>query len=160
MIFCIICKYAVSPQCAFSNAISKLLSAKMILNRFCKNMVVHQCEPKKEKNIKLVKSSVANFCEKSYSHVNSQLRSLIESCSTLTTSKRFFLTVFGMSPHMVSNVAFKTFSTNVAFIKPFIFVKRKDVPFQSVSSWVSLVAQMTCEFSSTDVQFHVRFQIS
>ena len=123
-------------------------------------MDVHQCEPKKEKNIKLVKSSVANFCEKSYSHVNCQLRSLIKSCSTLATSKRFFFPVFGMSSHMVSNVAFETFATNVTFVKPLIFVKRKDVSFQSVGSWVSFVAQMACEFSSTDVQFHVRFQIS
>ena len=62
-------------------------------------------------------------------HVHGQLRPLIETGTTLTTPEGFFVSVFGMGAHMVSDVAFERFTTDVTFVKPFVLVKGQNMPF-------------------------------
>ena len=74
-----------------------------------------------------------------HSHVDGQLGSLVESGSTLTTSKRFFLAVFGMSAHVVTDMAFEGFAAYIAFVKTFVLMKRQDVSFESICSGIGFV---------------------
>ena len=93
-------------------------------------------------------------------HMYRQLRPLIETGTTLTTAERFFVAIFGMGPHMVPDVAFERFTTDVTFVKPFVLVKGQNMPFQSVCSWIGLVAQVAGKFPRSNVQLHVSFQVT
>ena len=93
-------------------------------------------------------------------HVNGQLTSLVEPCTTLVTAVRFVLLVLGMGPHMIPDVALERLSTNIAFVKTFIFVKRQNVPLQSVRSRIGFVAKVTLVLTGTSVKLHVRLQVA
>ena len=73
-------------------------------------------------------------------HVHSKLRPLVKTGSTLATSKRLLVSVFGMGTHMISNMAFEGFSTDITFVQPFVLVKGQNMPFESIRPGVGLVA--------------------
>ena len=73
-------------------------------------------------------------------HVYRELRPLVKTGSTLATSKRLLVAVFGMGTHMIPYVAFEGFSTDITFVQPFVLVKGQNMPFESIRPGVGLVA--------------------
>ena len=72
--------------------------------------------------------------------VNCQLRALGKLCITLATVERSFLSVCGMSSHVI----FEGFVADITFIH--FLMEGEDVPFQSVCSGICLLAEVAVKF--------------
>lgn len=74
------------------------------------------------------------------SHVDGQLASLVEPGTALVATVRFVLLVLSVGSHVIPDVALERLATDVAFVKPLVFVERQDVTLQRVRTWIGLVA--------------------